>query len=189
MSVTFTAHNIRLDSGVETKPELGFLLADHPWCVSAKRILETVFPSDKSRVRVADLGCLEGGYAVEFARMGFQVLGVEVRESNMAACRHVQSGLNLPNLQFVQDNAWNVAKHGPFDAIFCCGLLYQLGYDLTVNGQRERRFSSAWQTGQDVLAVLEKRRRELGQGLAAVPDWTLADLSREYLAQQELLIL
>jgi 2-polyprenyl-3-methyl-5-hydroxy-6-metoxy-1,4-benzoquinol methylase len=94
--------------------------------VSAKRILETVLPSDKSRVRVADLGCLEGGYAVEFARKRSQVLGVEVRESNMAACRHVQSGLNLPNLQFVQDNAWNVAKHGPFDAIFCCGLLYHL---------------------------------------------------------------
>src|SRR5262245_65811841 len=60
-----------------------------------------------------------------------------------------------------------------------------LGYDLTVNGQRERRFSSAWQTEQDVLVALEKRRRELGQGIAAAPDWTLADLAREYLAQQE----
>ena len=60
-----------------------------------------------------------------------------------------------------------------------------LGYDLTVNGQRERRFSSAWLTAQDVLVALEKRRRELGQGLDAVPDWTLVDLAREYLAQQE----
>jgi hypothetical protein len=60
-----------------------------------------------------------------------------------------------------------------------------LGYDLTVNGKRERKFSSAWQTEQDVLAALERRRRELGQGLAAVPDWTMADLAREYLAQQE----
>lgn len=60
-----------------------------------------------------------------------------------------------------------------------------LGYDLTVNGQRERRFSSAWQTEQDVLAALKRRRRELGQGLAAVPYWTMADLAGEYLAQQE----
>jgi hypothetical protein len=126
MSVTFTAHNILLDNGAQTRPETGFLVADHPWCVSAKRILEVVFPGDKRHFRVADLGCLEGGYAVEFARMGFQVLGVEVRESNMAACRYVKANLDLPNLQFVQDNAWNVAKYGPFDAVFCCGLLYHV---------------------------------------------------------------
>jgi len=60
-----------------------------------------------------------------------------------------------------------------------------LGYDLTVNGKRERRFSSAWLTEQDVREALAKRRRELGQGIEAAPDWTLADLSREYLAQQE----
>jgi integrase len=59
-----------------------------------------------------------------------------------------------------------------------------LGFDLTVNGQRERRFSSAWLTEQDVLEALAKRRRELGQGIEAAPDWTLADLAREYLAQQ-----
>jgi len=126
MSVTFTAHNILLDSGVQTRPETGFLLAAHPWCVSARRILEVVFPGNKSHFRIADLGCLEGGYAVEFARMGFQVLGVEVRESNMAACRYVKANLDLPNLQFVQDNAWNIAKYGPFDAVFCGGLLYHL---------------------------------------------------------------
>ena len=60
-----------------------------------------------------------------------------------------------------------------------------LGYDLTVNGQRERKFSSAWLTEQDVLTALERRRRELGQGIAPPPDWTLADLAREYIAQQE----
>ena len=85
-----------------------------------------VFPGDKSRFRIVDLGCLEGGYSVEFARMGFQVLGVEVRDSNMEACRFVKERTNLPNLEFVQDNAWNVAKYGVFDAVFCCGLLYHL---------------------------------------------------------------
>ena len=60
-----------------------------------------------------------------------------------------------------------------------------LGYDLTVAGKRERKFSSAWLTEQDVLAALARRRRELGQGIEAAPDWTLADLAREYGAQQE----
>jgi hypothetical protein len=122
----FTAHNIRLDDGQLTFPESDHLIEGHPWCVSAKRILETIFPADRSQVRVADLGCLEGGFAVEFARMGFKVLGLEVRESNMAACRFVKDHVNLPNLEFVRDDAWNIADHGVFDAVFCCGLLYHL---------------------------------------------------------------
>ena len=123
MTIDFTAHNIRLDDGSFTNPELG-RMDTHPWLLSAKRILDTVFPGDKSRFRLADLGCLEGGYSVEFARLGFRVLGLDVRESNIAACRLVKSRVNLPNLDFTKDDAWNIAKYGHFDAVFCCGLLY-----------------------------------------------------------------
>ncbi|OBJ11183.1 class I SAM-dependent methyltransferase [Mycobacterium colombiense] len=122
----FTAHNIRLDDGTFTKSEFTDSIAQHPWFVSARGILDTVFPGDKSNFRVADVGCLEGGYAVEFARMGFQVLGIEVRESNVAACNYVKSKTDLPQLEFVQDNAMNLARYGVFDAVFCCGLLYHL---------------------------------------------------------------
>jgi len=103
-----------------------YSMVDYPWFISARRILETVFPGDKSHLRLADLGCLEGGYAVEFARMGFQVLGLEVRELNYVACRYVKANTDLPNLEFVKDNAWNIGKYGTFDAVFCCGLLYHL---------------------------------------------------------------
>ena len=94
--------------------------------ISAKRIIETVFPGDKQNLRLADISCLEGGYAVEFARMGLDVLGVEVRDSNIAACNYVKSETDLPNLKFVKDNALNIANHGSFDVVFCCGLLYHL---------------------------------------------------------------
>ena len=124
MQIEFTAHNIRLDDGTFTKPEIGFSMESDPRFVSARRVLETVFPGDKSQIRIADLGCLEGGYTVEFARMGFQALGLEVRDANIAACRYVKSKTNLPNLEFVQDDAWNIGKYGIFDACFCCGLLY-----------------------------------------------------------------
>ncbi|MFL5331083.1 MAG: class I SAM-dependent methyltransferase [Gemmataceae bacterium] len=126
MQIEFTAHNIRLDDGTFTKPDMSTSMESHPWFVSARRVLETVFPGDKSRFRVLDLGCLEGGFAVEFARMGFQVLGIDVREINIAACQHVKANTNLPNLEFVRDDAWNMAKYGTFDAAFCCGLLYHL---------------------------------------------------------------
>src|SRR5437899_454532 len=114
MVVEFTAHNIRLDNGVLTKPEVGMLVDAYPWFVSAKRVLDVVFPKERSSFRLADLGCLEGGYAVEFARMGFQVLGMEVRDSNIAACRYVKANTNLANLQFVQDDVWNIARYGTF---------------------------------------------------------------------------
>lgn len=125
-AVEFTAHNIRLDDGTFTKPDVGYSMEAHPWVVSSKRILETVFPGDKRGLRLVDIGCLEGGYAVEFARMGFQVLGLDVRDANIAACRYVKSRTDLPNLEFVKDNALNLANYGAFDVAFCCGLLYHL---------------------------------------------------------------
>jgi 2-polyprenyl-3-methyl-5-hydroxy-6-metoxy-1,4-benzoquinol methylase len=125
-AVEFTAHNIRLDDGTFTKPDSTRSMVDSPWFISSRGLLETVFPGDKSQFRLADVGCLEGGYSVEFARLGFQVLGIEVRESNIAACNYVKSKTDLPNLAFVQDNALNIANHGAFDAVFCCGLFYHL---------------------------------------------------------------
>lgn len=126
MTVTFSGHNIRLDDGTQTKPDLGYTIDEHPWCRASKRLLTTMFPGDRSQLRLADLGCLEGGYAVEFARLGFDVLGVEVRESNHAACQYVRSRVAAPRLNFVQDDAWNIERHGVFDVMFCCGLFYHL---------------------------------------------------------------
>src|SRR5690349_10117070 len=123
-SVEFTYHNIRLDDGTMTYPDVGFAMTDHPVLLSARRLLSVLFPGPKSGIRLVDLGCLEGGFSVEFARMGFDVLGIEVREANFAACSFVKQRVNLPNLSFVRDDAWNMAKYGPFDIVFCCGVFY-----------------------------------------------------------------
>ncbi len=126
MQPSFTAHNIRLSDGTMTKPEIGYRIDEHSNCAAARRMLDLLFPGERSRVRVADLGCLEGGYSVEFARMGFDTLGIDVRESNIAACEYVKARVDLPNLAFARDDVWNIEAHGPFDAIFCCGLFYHL---------------------------------------------------------------
>jgi SAM-dependent methyltransferase len=126
MAVSFTSHNIRLDDGSYTKPDAGYSMDVHPWFLAAKRILDATYPGDKSHLRIADLGCLEGGYTVEFARLGLNALGLDVREANIEACRYVQSKVHLPNLEFVRDDVWNIAAHGNFDAMFCCGLFYHL---------------------------------------------------------------
>ena len=122
----FTAHNIRLDDGTQTKPDAHFSMETNGWFLAAKRVLDALFPGNKSGLRLVDLGCLEGGFAVEFARMGFEVLGIDVRESNIAICNYVKKRVNLPNLEFITDDCKNIAKHGKFDATFCSGLLYHL---------------------------------------------------------------
>lgn len=124
MNIKFTAHNIRRDNGSLTKPDEWYSMENHPWFVSAQRILNVIFLGERSHLRLIDLGCLEGGFSVEFARMGFQVIGLEVREASIAACNYVKANTNLPNLEFVKDNAWNIEKYGKFDVVFCCGLLY-----------------------------------------------------------------
>lgn len=166
MTVTFTAHNIRLDDGSCTRPGDARTMDAHPWYLAARRVLETVFPGDRSGLRLADLGCLEGGYAVEFARLGFQVLGVDVRESNIAACNHVRARTRLPNLSFVKDDVANIAKHGTFDAIFCCGLLYHL--------DKPKAFLEALAGVTRRLLIVQTHFATAPDEAAALPRWLRA---------------
>lgn len=125
-NLEFTAHNIQLENGRRTRPKDSVLLGDTAWAVSAKRALKLVYPYGVQGKRIVDLGCLEGGFTVEFARMGFSAVGIEVRQTNFACCTYAKENLSLPNLEFVRDTVWNLEQYGKFDAIFCCGLLYHL---------------------------------------------------------------
>jgi len=124
--LNFTAHNIELPDGTQTFPQAGGLMRTYPWFLSSKRMIEAVFPNGFENVSLADLGCLEGGYTVEFAKLGLDCLGIEARQSNFNNCEIVRSAFSLPNLRFVKDDAWNLPTYGKFDVTFCCGLLYHL---------------------------------------------------------------
>lgn len=122
----FTAHNILLNNGEMTISN-NAMLKDAESCKAIIRTLNMYFRDrPRSSIRIADLGCLEGGYSVEFARNGYEVLGIEAREANIKKCLYVASNLNLPNLKFIQDDVKNIQKYGSFDVVFCCGLLYHL---------------------------------------------------------------
>lgn len=123
----FTSHNIELPDGTHTRPGAP-LLSGTGICRAALRDLWAITDGTRTRdVTVADLGCLEGGYAVEFARAGYQVTGIEARSDNFACCEHVAHEVALPNLTFQEADVrdW-VAGTEPVDAVFCCGLLYHL---------------------------------------------------------------
>ncbi|MFO1019499.1 MAG: methyltransferase domain-containing protein [Planctomycetales bacterium] len=122
----FTAHNVATAEGgrtIEGEP----LLNEQGFCQAPLRTLNAIWsPEQRGNVRIVDLGCLEGGYAVEFARQGYQSLGIEVRKANVEKCEWLAENLKLPNLKFAQDDVRNAEKHGPFEAVFCSGLLYHL---------------------------------------------------------------
>jgi len=122
----FTAHNIRLDDDTETYPQAGFTMGDSTILHAVRRTLELVFPEGLHGRTIMDIGCLEGGFATEFARLGLTATGLEVRDSNFANCLRVKAATNLPHLSFVQDDAMNIGNYPPVDAMFVCGLLYHL---------------------------------------------------------------
>lgn len=121
-SLEFSSHNILLGGGIRTQPEKKFLLNEEQRCRAIIRTLNECFGNEqRSKIKIVDLGCLEGGYAVEFARHGFDVLGIEVREENVKKCNFVSQNLALPNLKFIKDDARNVRRYGRFDAVFSAG--------------------------------------------------------------------
>jgi SAM-dependent methyltransferase len=122
----FTAHNVRLDDGSETFPEAGATIDLTGDYVCVKNMLQVVYPAGYAGKTIVDLGCLEGGFTAEFARLGLESTGIEVRESNLRHVRHIKERLGLTNLHFHQDDAWNVGKYGPFDIVFCVGLYYHI---------------------------------------------------------------
>lgn len=164
----FTAHNILLDNGEMTWPDGGPHYGLHPWTNSVKRLLALLYP-DPEGVRVADLGCLEGGWSVEIARMGFDVTGIEIRAANIAACNYVKAHTNLPNLRFVQDDVRNIADHGHFDVVLCSGLLHHL--------QEPRRFLETLGTVTNKALILSTHFAPTWDSSPAVPKFELSPLA------------
>lgn len=120
----WTAHNIHLGDGVYT-------LGPDREADKLRRVVQVVSdlaPAPIERLRVLDLGCLEGGYAVELARRGAEVVAIEAREANFEKARFTKEALGLARLDLVRDDVRNLseARYGGFDVVLCLGILYHL---------------------------------------------------------------
>jgi len=123
---SWTAHNIHLGGGVYTIDNR--LVGDE---VKLRRILQIVCDVARAplhEIRVLDLACLEGLYAVELARHGAEVAAIEVREANIEKARFARDILTLDRLQLYHDDIRNLSKekYGYFDVVLCLGILYHL---------------------------------------------------------------
>ncbi|MBB4198225.1 SAM-dependent methyltransferase [Rhodoblastus sphagnicola] len=125
MDYVFTAHNIRLADGTQTHPASPNM-DQYGRYKAAKRALNVIYNGDLEGRTIADVGCLEGGYTTEFARLGMEATGIEVRDSNFRNCLLVKSRTSLPNLHFLQRDALEIGQCGDYDGLFVCGLLYHL---------------------------------------------------------------
>lgn len=93
------------------------------------QIVADVANEPLANLRVLDLACLEGLYAIEFARQGARAVGIEGREASIEKARFVQKALGLDHLLTLsQDDVRNLSreKYGEFDVVLCLGILYHL---------------------------------------------------------------
>lgn len=123
----WTAHNVHLGYGISP---LG--PGPTPDDQKLRRITRVVGDCLRrplaASVRILDLGCLEGLYAVEFARQGAEVVAIEGRQSNLAKVQLAKEAWRLDRLTLVEDDVRNlsVERYGAFDVVLCLGLLYHL---------------------------------------------------------------
>jgi SAM-dependent methyltransferase len=93
---------------------------------------------------ILDLGCNEGAFTAEFARLGAaHVVGIEARRINYERCELLRKLLNRPNLEFILGDVKDELprwEHKP-DIILLSGLLYHLSdpYSMLESVQRTAR--------------------------------------------------
>ena len=120
----WTDHNIQLDQTTNT------ICVDRA-SPKLRRVLQLVSDfagKDIPKLKILDLGCLEGGYAIEFALHGAETVGVEGRRANLEKALFAKRHLGLSRASFVHDDIRNVSEesYGRFDVILCLGVLYHL---------------------------------------------------------------
>jgi SAM-dependent methyltransferase len=120
----FTTHRIHL-AGTMYTAEAG---VDPAVDVRTHTVVEACGGSLAGR-SIVDLGCLEGGFALEFARLGAErVVGIEARSVSVRRCELARDLLGLEQAEFVQaDIKDELPRHSDgFDVVFAAGILYHL---------------------------------------------------------------
>ena len=99
-----------------------------------KRLKYMAYFLDVRDQRILEIGPLEGHHSIILEKMGVrQNIAIEARAANLEKCARIKQKYHLEHTQFVQYNLENLYKgeitpsfEGPFDLVFCLGVLYHL---------------------------------------------------------------
>jgi SAM-dependent methyltransferase len=142
---------------------------DAPWEIGGPQpALAAVLDTEVRGPKVLDLGCGTGDLAIELARRGYQVTGVDISPVGIALARTKAAAAGVTVDFEVQDATKLALRAGPFDSIFDSGLLHNL------------HRTSATETG-DYLALLpglaapDAKVFVLAVSAEAGPGWSLTE--------------
>ena len=124
----WTSHNIALTDQITTMPGQPDFIETDLRLKAVLRVLTLLYRGQLANLRVADLGCLEGGFALALAQRGMSVVGVEARVRNLEKAQLLQEHFELPHLEFVLGDVKNFTRDdfGDFDVVLALGILYHL---------------------------------------------------------------
>jgi SAM-dependent methyltransferase len=120
----FTTHRIELADGLWTT-ERGVMAEID---LRVRTVVEACGGSLAGK-RLVDLGCLEGGFTIAFARLGAaEAVGIEARTISHRRCELARRLLGLSNARFVQGDVKDELARSAegFDVVFAAGILYHV---------------------------------------------------------------
>jgi SAM-dependent methyltransferase len=124
----WTSHNIRLNADCTTMPGQPDFMETDLRLHAILRVLDMIYGENLGGLRVADLGCCEGGFSLALAQRGADVVGIEARHLNVEKANLLRDHFGLKHLRFdvadVKDFAADA--HGQFDVVLALGILYHL---------------------------------------------------------------
>ncbi|WP_318345773.1 TIGR04290 family methyltransferase [Flagellimonas baculiformis] len=121
-------HNIHLPDGHQTAPN--HFLGDFP-SFKWERIKGSI-PEDLTGWKVLDVGCNAGYYAVELAKRGAHVVGIDLDDHYLKQAKWVAEQCKVSDrIEFKQMQVYDMAHtDDQYDLIWFMGVLYHLRYPL-----------------------------------------------------------
>ncbi len=120
----WSAHNIYLGHGVFTIG--GRVVGQETRLRPLLQVASDVLGGIEDRT-ILDLACMEGLFAIEFARQGAKVLGVDGRQGHVARAAFAAEAIGLENVEFRQGDVREFNADGKqFDLVLALGILYHL---------------------------------------------------------------
>ena len=119
---------MKLADGLSTIPGRPEFFATDTRLAAIRRVLRLRFGDDFAGLRIADLGCLEGGFAAALALDGAAVVGIDARSANLEKADVLRRHFDLQSLSFelADVKEFTVDRFGHFDVVLALGIAYHL---------------------------------------------------------------